>query len=210
VNPAAPQFAAIVLAAGRSTRMGAPKALLDAGGEAFLDRLARIFGECGCKVYAVVGEDAGQIREGVRRASEITFVVNPEPERGQFSSLQCGLREAAAGVDGIFFTPVDAPGVARETVEAMQRAFGKWDYILPWFKGRTGHPVLMRASRAADFLALPASVTARDAMNAAGTAALVLEVTDSAVLDDIDDEAAYAAWRQRAPVGGGRMSREQR
>jgi molybdenum cofactor cytidylyltransferase len=199
VTLATPEFAAIILAAGCSSRMGTPKALLDAGaGATFLERLADVFLECGCAVYAVLGADAERIAAATRRASEIVFVLNPNPARGQISSLQCGLRAAAPGAQGIFFTPVDAPGVGCDTVLALKNAFGATDYVVPAFHGRRGHPVLLRAACAGEFMALAAGATARDVLQVRRAATRLLEVPDSAILDDIDDPAAYAQWREQA------------
>ena len=196
---AKPEFAAVILAAGCSSRMGTPKALLDAGGGAtFLDRLAGVFLDCGCAVYAVVAGQAEQVASSARRAPEIVFVLNPDPSRGQISSLQCGLRAAAHGAAGVFFTPVDAPGVQRETVHALQQAFGETDYVVPVFQGRRGHPVLMRVACVAEFLNPPAGATARDLLQARRAATRFLEVPDSAILDDIDDPDSYAHWRKQA------------
>ena len=209
-----PEFAAVILAAGSSTRMGTPKALLDAGGgETFLDRLAGVFIDCGCSVYAVLGREAERVASSVRRASDIVFVLNPDPSRGQISSLQCGLRAAAPGLAGVYFTPVDAPGVKRETVRALRQAFGDVDYVIPAFQGLHGHPVLIRASCAEEFMNLREGVTAREVLQARRAATRFVEVPDSAILDDIDDPESYALWRgktshgtegiQRRSCGGG-------
>lgn len=196
---AEPEFAAVILAAGSSSRMGMPKALLDAGADTtFLDRLAGIFLDCGCAVYAVLGADAERIAASVRRSSEIVFILNPDPARGQISSLQCGLRVAARGVKGVFFTPVDAPAVQRETVRVLMDAIDDSDYVIPAFNGKHGHPVLLRASCAGAFMALPEGATARDVLLARRSSTRVVEVPDSAILDDIDDPAAYEKWRQQA------------
>jgi molybdenum cofactor cytidylyltransferase len=199
VRLATPEFAAVILAAGSSSRMGTPKALLDAGADAtFLDRLADVFLDCGCAVYAVLGAEAERIAAATRRASEIVFVLNPNPARGQISSLQCGLRAAARGAQGVFFTPVDAPGVSRATVLALKNAFGAADYVVPAFHGRRGHPVLLRASCAGEFMALAAGATARDVLQGRRAATRLVDVPDSAILDDIDDPAAYEQWREKA------------
>jgi CTP:molybdopterin cytidylyltransferase MocA len=199
VTSANQEFAAVILSAGSSSRMGTPKALLDAEADTtFLDRLAGVFLDCGCAVYAVLGPDAERIAAAARRASEIVFLLNPNPARGQISSLQCGLRVAARGVKGVFFTPVDAPGLERDTVIALMNAFGESDYVVPMFGGRRGHPVLLRASCAGEFMTLAEGATARDVLQARSAATRLVEVPDSAILDDIDDPAAYAQWRARA------------
>ncbi len=187
--------AAVILAAGASSRMGSPKALLDAGaGESFLDRLAGAFLASGCTVYAVLGEDATLIAKANRRGAEITFVLNPDPSRGQLSSLQCGLR-AAAGADAIFFTPVDAPGVACETIRLLLEFLTEKDFVIPIYEGQRGHPVLLRAGCAEAFLNPPEGASARDILHARRTSTRFVEVADPGILEDIDDPAAYERWR---------------
>jgi CTP:molybdopterin cytidylyltransferase MocA len=173
---------------------------LDAGGETFLDRLAGVFLECGCVVHAVLGHDADLVGAQIRRAARIRIVVNPEPERGQLSSLQCGLRAAMNGAHGIFFSPVDAPGISTATVRALIGQFGSADFVIPKTGERRGHPVLMRAEIAPEFLALPSGATARDVVHAHCASTRYVEVEDGGILDDIDDIAGYERWRKaRAP-----------
>ncbi len=194
-------FAAVILAAGTSSRMGTPKALLDAGaGECFLDRLAGTFLDAGCAVTVVLGEQAEAIRQASRRGAALRFALNPDPSRGQLSSLQCGLRAVAPGADAIFFTPVDAPGISLETILVLKDLLAGMDFAIPIFEGKRGHPVLMRAACAAEFLALPDGSSARDILHARRAGTRFVEVADPAILDDIDDPEDYDRWR------GGRVS----
>lgn len=200
-------FAAMILAAGASSRMGTPKALLDAGaGECFLDRLAGTFLESGCSVYAVLGEQAEAIEQASRRRGEIKFVRNPDPSRGQLSSLQCGLRAVDAHADAIFFTPVDAPGISRETILTLKDLLAGMDFAIPIYRGKRGHPVLMKAECAAEFLALSDGASARDILHARRAKTRFVEVADPAILDDIDDPEAYGRWRGAAARGRGAVS----
>jgi CTP:molybdopterin cytidylyltransferase MocA len=200
--------AAVILAAGASSRMGTPKALLDAGGgEFFVDRLAGTFLDAGCAVYVVLGEQADAIQQASRRGEAVTFVRNPDPSRGQLSSLQCGLRAVEPGVDAIFFTPVDAPGISRETILDLKGLLAGMDFAIPIYEGKRGHPVLMRAACAEQFLALPDGASPRDLLHSRRAATRFVEVADAAILDDIDDPAAYDFWRSGAPDGSGAVSK---
>jgi molybdenum cofactor cytidylyltransferase len=204
VTPGAARFAAVILAAGASSRMGTIKALLDAGaGESFLDHLAGVFLDAGCAVYAVLGEDAGPIARASRRGSEITFVLNPDPSRGQLSSLQCGLRAAMTGADAIFFTPVDAPGISPQTVLVLQNFLAGMDFAIPIYEGKRGHPVLLRTSCAAEFLNPSEGASARDILHARRASTRFVEVLDPGILEDIDDPATYENWRSSPATDGG-------
>ena len=188
--------------------MGTPKALLDAGGgECFLDRLAGTFLDAGCAVCAVLGDRAEAIERGTVRGGAMTFVRNPDPSRGQLSSLQCGLRAVAPGMDGIFFTPVDAPGITRETILVLKNLLAGMDFAIPIYEGKRGHPVLMRGACAAEFLALREGASARDILHARRAATRFVEVADPAILDDIDDPAEYRRWLAGAATGRGTVNR---
>jgi len=200
--------AAVILAAGFSSRMGTPKALLDSGGGiSFLDRLAGAFLEAGCAVYAVLGAGADAIERASCWRGTITFVRNPDPSRGQLSSLQCGLRAVKPGAGAIFFTPVDAPAVARETILELKDLLAGMDFAIPIYQGRRGHPVLLRAACAADFLALEDGASACGLLQSRRAATRFVEVADQAILDDIDDPEAYAAWRNSAANAPGVTTR---
>ena len=94
-------IAAIILAAGASSRMGSPKALLEYRGETFADRLIRVLSGVCDPVIVVTGRHHKAIRAGVR--GKACFVVNPDPDRGQLSSLQRALAEVPAECGGDFF-----------------------------------------------------------------------------------------------------------
>src|SRR5438105_2577084 len=78
--------AGIILAAGASRRMGTPKALLDFHGESFVERLIRIVTRVADPVIVAVGHHAEAIQKQVQ--ASVTWAVNPDPDRGQLSSLQ--------------------------------------------------------------------------------------------------------------------------
>jgi molybdenum cofactor cytidylyltransferase len=139
----------IVLAAGKSQRMGRPKALLPIGpaGETFLERIVRTLLEGGVQdVMAVLGADAGLIRADPRLGRlRVRLVENPEYERGQLSSLLAGLRVAdRPGVRGVLVTLVDVPLLQASTVSAILAAYsaGAPRIVRPANSGRCGHPVI--------------------------------------------------------------------
>jgi len=190
-------IAAVLLAAGASSRMGRPKPLLDFRGETFLDRQIALYKRECRTVIVVLGYAAQEIAGGLNRADEAVLVLNPRPERGQLSSLQCGLRALPSGCEAAFFLPVDSPGVRAETVRALISAWRsqteKPDFVIPREGGRRGHPVLLRPALAAQILALPEGATARDVIHAHSDSTLYVELDDSWIHRDIDTPADYAA-----------------
>jgi molybdenum cofactor cytidylyltransferase len=189
------KLAGLILAAGFSSRMGTPKALLDLGGETFVDRLTGILGaECD-PVIVVVGHEAEAVRAGAAREREAVFVTNPSYSDGQLSSLQCGLRAVPDDASGFLFTPVDHPAVEAATVALIARAFRERrdgiSIIVPRFEGRHGHPVCCARELLQEFLELTPEARASDAIRAHARATHYLDTGDAGVLRDIDDCAAY-------------------
>jgi CTP:molybdopterin cytidylyltransferase MocA len=182
-------YAGIILAAGASSRMGSPKALLEFRGETFLDRLIGSLAACCSPVIVVLGYEPEVIRAGVRSAGRTLFVLNPEYQLGQFSSLQCGLRAVPKAADGAVFTPVDHPNIEAATVERLMESPAR--IAIPRYLGRHGHPVRVSRSIISEFLELSPQARARDVMRAHASEIDYVDVADSGILDDIDDPESY-------------------
>jgi CTP:molybdopterin cytidylyltransferase MocA len=180
--------AGLILAAGESRRMGSPKALLQYGGETFLDRLAGLFVARCSPVIVVLGAGADEIRE--RAARPATFVVNPDYALGQLSSLQCGLRAVPPQAEGVLFTLVDHPAVAGETLDALLRPPAPLLRV-PRYEGGRGHPVWLRRDLIPEFLALPGTAAARDVVRSHAPETEFLDLNDPGIVADIDDPEAY-------------------
>src|SRR5689334_4286818 len=121
-----PVIPAIVLAAGKSTRMGRAKATLPLDrDDTFLTRIVRTFVDAGVEdVIIVVGHDADAIVASFADAdavmSRARFVDNPDYEQGQLSSLLAGLKVVdRPGVVAALVTLVDVPLVSPATVRAV-------------------------------------------------------------------------------------------
>ncbi len=200
LSQAAPKvsFAAIILAAGASRRMGTPKALLEYRGETFVDRLVGVFAAHCSPVAVVLGHDGHAIRSGMRRGDLTAFVENPNPELGQLSSLQCGLRALHATAKGIFLIPVDCPAVLTETIGTLIEHFGSRTFVVPSYCGKHGHPILFQTKMAAQFLALPVDSSAREVVHRYRDLSKYVEVADPGILRDVDDRMAYHDLLQAA------------
>jgi molybdenum cofactor cytidylyltransferase len=176
--------------------MGTPKALLDYGGETILDRLTGILAACCQPVIVVLGHQAESIRAGMKSRHDVEFVVNPMPERGQLSSLQCGLAALPESAAGVLFTPVDYPAIQPSTVESLISAFladPRRALTMPRHEGRRGHPVIAGREVVSRILALPSDGQARDAIRQFDDDALYVDVQDPGILKDVDTPEAYRA-----------------
>lgn len=175
--------------------MGRPKPLLDFHGETFLDRQIALYSTLCAPVVAVLGHAAAEIAAGLAQADRATLVLNPQPARGQLSSLQCGLR-ALPPCASVFFLPIDSPGVQPGTLRHLLAALQsspESNFVIPRYAGRRGHPVLMRYTLIPEFLALAPSATAREVVHAHRDTTLYVDVDDPAIHLDIDDPGAYQA-----------------
>jgi molybdenum cofactor cytidylyltransferase len=167
-----PGFAGLILAAGESSRMGTDKALLPwpptegASRETFLSAAIRSLDPGTDFVLVVVGKNEPELAPIVY-ANGASLVTNPDPNRGQFSSLQIGLREILnRGRDAAIITLIDRPPVKPETVQALRDAFENapqniWA-VVPEYSGKHGHPYVAGREMIERFLREPPAGNARD------------------------------------------------
>ena len=154
-----------------------------------------------CKpVIVVLGYHADALRPQIPATAKI--VINPDPSRGQLSSLQTGLAELPAGADGFAFIPVDSPAVEADTVAKLVRAFEQRKpstlFVIPRQSGKRGHPVFAARSIAAELLALPPTAEAREVVHAHVDRTEYVDVDDAGIFTDVDDPEAYRRLKERA------------
>jgi len=196
----------VILAAGESSRMGRDKALLPwppvgsegAAGETFLSAAIRLFGPFVDIVLVVAGKNVTVIAPVVY-ANGASLLENPEPARGQFSSLQIGLQEVLnRGRDAAMITLVDRPPVKSETIGLLETAFEnalrqrKWAAV-PEYHGNHGHPFLASREMIEAFLRAPANSNAREVEHANREKIDYIAVEDPLVVANIDTPEQYAA-----------------
>jgi CTP:molybdopterin cytidylyltransferase MocA len=188
----------IILAAGRSARMGRSKALLihPATGATFIASIAATLIEGGADDVLVVTrpEDAALKEEVDRIAGHVRIVENPHADEGQLSSLITGLNAADhPGTRGILVTPVDLPLIRAATVRALLAAFpsAKPPIVRATHKGQHGHPVIFARAVFDALRRADPSHGARAVVRANTT--LDIEVDDPGVLMDVDTPDDYAA-----------------
>jgi molybdenum cofactor cytidylyltransferase len=146
---------ALLLAAGRSSRMGkyGPKGLLDFYGEPWISKQLKSLMSCGLgRIAVVLGyEKEAYLRVLASFGDSIDIFFNEEPERGQFSSLQCGLKGLEAYEHSrILITTLDTPMTSRENIETMSGSSAS--IIIPSFKTKGGHPIFISADFANSLL----------------------------------------------------------
>jgi molybdenum cofactor cytidylyltransferase len=189
----------VILAAGASSRMGRPKALLPTGlaGETFLSRItATLFAGGVDDVIVVTGADTAAVRvaiEGFPVAPRI--VENRAYEEGQLSSLHAALEVVdRPGVRAMLVTLVDVPLVGAGTVRALLEAYraSGAPVVRPARAGHHGHPVIFDRSVFNDLRHADSSAGAKGVVHARGAAVLDVQVDDEGAFLDIDTPAEYA------------------
>jgi molybdenum cofactor cytidylyltransferase len=140
----------IVLAAGRSQRMGKPKPLLEIDGRTFLERAITTLLSGGCAPVIVVlsrSESAQAMRE-IAESAGAQPVENPNLESEPIDSLRIGLDAAPREARAAAVLPVDHPVVRGATVAVLLGAFESQGSIIvrPVFADRAGHPILLGRS----------------------------------------------------------------
>jgi molybdenum cofactor cytidylyltransferase len=185
---------AIVLAAGASSRMGRPKALLPLDeGDTFVERIHRTLLDAGLDPIVVVVRP--ELEAPVRTVLPPTTVVavNRHPEHGQLSSLLVGL-EALGWPAAALVTLVDLPLVRVGTVSALIAAWARSGapLVRPMTRGRRGHPIVVAGPVIAALADADLQTGAKPVVHAFAAQALDVVVDDPGTLDDVDTPEDYA------------------
>lgn len=188
---------AIVLAAGRSSRMGRAKATLAVGdGDTFLTRIVRTFLDAGVDdVIVVVGHDAEAIAASFAESGlPARFVVNREYDRGQLSSLLAGLDVVERpGVSAALVTLVDVPLVSAATIRAVTDTYHRTGapIVRPTSGTRHGHPLLIARAVFGALRAADPSTGAKPVVRAYASSAGDVAIDDEGAFTDVDTEDDY-------------------
>ena len=203
----------VILAAGESSRMRRDKALLPwppeaphppksaKGGAAslsgtILSAAIQALSQCCDMVIVVAGNNEQGLRQ-IAYGGGAFLVRNPNPERGQFSSLQTGLHDVLSrGRDNAMVTLVDRPPPSAETLSQLVNAFAGRDHgvwaIVPEYQGKHGHPILVGREMMEAFLRAPATANAREIEHANQQRIVYVATDDARVTMNVDTPDDYA------------------
>jgi len=189
-------LAGVVLAAGASTRMGRPKALLDFRGRPFVVRILEALEALELRPRLVVlGRDAPQIRPALT-PHECVLVEQADVAAGPIGSLRAALAAlAAVRPRGILAWPVDLPHVRVATVERLLEVYRRSGApaVVPSFADRRGQPVIWDQTLFNELATSPAATLhgARAVLLAHQADLATVPVDDPAVIDDLNTPEDY-------------------
>lgn len=189
-------LAGVVLAGGRSARMGSPKALLDFRGQSFVVRILEALEALEVKTRAVVvGPDAPRIRPALA-GHDCLIVENADVDAGPIASLRAALRALEpVRPSALLVWPVDLPHVRVTTVERLLETHRRTGApaVVPTFGERRGHPVLWGSALFDELLTSAAATRhgARAVLQAHPAELTLVAVDDPAVTDDLNTPEDY-------------------
>jgi molybdenum cofactor cytidylyltransferase len=188
-------IAAVVLAAGESSRMGRAKALLPIDGQTFVERIVGSLGQAGLeKIVVILGHDAAAMRQKIEYLP-VTILVNPDYKKGQLSSLQTAVRYLVADqqCSGMLVHLVDHPYIDAGLVQTLIERFKSSGQAIavPRYHGRRGHPVIFARRLFEELLQAPEDQGAKAVVYAHRHETLELETEIEGIMLDIDTPELY-------------------
>lgn len=182
--------AAIILSAGKSERMGSPKALLKYRGQSFLETiLAAIASARLAPAIVVAGHHYDEISKSF---PNVQIAFNPNYNQGMSTSVQAGIRALPAGLDGVAVFLVDHPMVDRQTIEVLVARLAPGRIVVPVHDGRRGHPVIFAADLFGEVLALSPDQGLNTVVRRQRERVIEVFVENAGVLRDIDTPEQFA------------------
>jgi molybdenum cofactor cytidylyltransferase len=190
------RVAAIILAAGKSTRMGEPKQLLRLGERTVLERtLENVRAARVDEIVLVLGSSAATIQRQLPSSTfeGIKVVVNQAWGQGMASSLREGLAALSSEIDAALIVLADQPFLRPETLDQIVDGYrlSNAQIVIPMYKGFRGNPVLLDRSVFADVMALDGDVGCRAIFGGHVEGIVKVEVEDVGILLDIDNKEDY-------------------
>jgi molybdenum cofactor cytidylyltransferase len=182
------QTAAIILAAGGSTRYGSPKQLALWGKQTFIERVTDMALNSWARPVVVVLGAALKPCQDALGDKPVQIVVNRRWAAGQSTSVQAGLAALPTQITGAVFLLVDQPGVTSEVINALIERHSQTlaPVIWPEFEGRRGNPVLFDRCLFAELMQLSGDTGGRPVLLAHQNQAERVQVSNAAILLDID------------------------
>ena len=186
---------ALVLAAGRSRRMGSNKLLLAFGERTVLGQIISVLQNCPLDAIIVVtGHERDKLEAALGQAPpSLRFVYNPDYANGDMlASIQAGLAAMPADDQAALVVLGDQPQIQKRVVEQVVAAHQPGQVVIPSYRRQGGHPILIDRACWPDILALPPGASLRAVWRAHPGWLRYLDVDTDSILRDMDTPEDYA------------------
>ena len=192
-------IAAIVLAAGRSTRMGAANKLLaEVDGKPMVRRVVEAaLASRARPVLVVTGHGESEVRAALA-GLDVAFAANPHYTTGLSSSLKAGISAASGTADGALILLGDMPRIESGQIDRLIEAFVEAEgdaIVVPTHQGRRGNPVLWPSAHFAEMLQLEGDAGAKRLMAVHARDVREVDLDTDAIFIDVDTPEALARLR---------------
>jgi molybdenum cofactor cytidylyltransferase len=195
-----PKVAALILAAGASSRMGSNKLIEDVGGRPMVARVAAsVAASKAAPITIVTGNQADKVKNALN-GIDATFAHNPDFAQGLSTSLKTGIAALPKDIDGVLICLGDMPLVDAGTIDKLIAAFNPLEgraIVVPVHDGRRGNPVLWGAQYLAEMRNLDGDQGARKLLDEHADDVVEVPITDESVLFDVDTPDKLADVRGR-------------
>jgi molybdenum cofactor cytidylyltransferase len=199
--------AALILAAGASSRMGRPKQLLDWGGRPLVRAAAEVALAASLNpLVVVVGNAQAQVEEALD-GLPLRLIANPDYASGQSTSLRAGIAALGEDTDAVVVLLGDQPFVTAAIVE---RLVDEWHtsaapIVAPTYAGQRGNPVLFARSIFPELLAVQGDQGARAVLAADRARVRLVGFDDARPLADIDTPEDYERLLSKQKTEGSKQ-----
>lgn len=201
----APKVAIVLLAAGRSTRMGGPnKMLADANGQPLVVYAVKAaLASQAVEVVVVLGNMAGDVKAAIAKAvptGRLRFVTNPDFADGLSTSVRTGIAALSKDIDAAIVQLGDMPGVGAALLDRLMAAFSPVEgrsICVPTVGGKRGNPVLWDRRFFAEISKVSGDTGAKHLIGEHADLVCEVEMTGEAAVTDIDTPEALASWRAK-------------
>lgn len=194
--PSPPQVAVLVMAAGRSSRMGdRNKLLCCVDGVPLVQRAVNAAcASRACQVMVVTGHESERV-EAALAGRPVSFTYNPEYAQGMASSLRRGLRALRSDVDAVLVLLADMPGINATDIDRMIAAVDPAQpaILVPEHGGRRGNPILWPHRYFAEMASLSGDTGARGMLEQYAAAVRTVPFETPAIFADVDTPEALQA-----------------
>ena len=197
------RIAAVILAAGASTRLGEPKQLLRVNGEALVHAAVRSAKDGGCDMVCVVtGDGDDWVKDAVADLCPL-IVHNDDWGRGLGTSIRTGVQAIAGFASGVVLLACDQPAVDANVVRSLVKLHHQTtrQIVASRYAGTAGIPALFERSCFPELRALPDQYGAKSIIEVDPDRVAYFDFPEAAF--DLDSPADVEAWRTRRPYQSG-------